>query len=144
MRKSPVSLLLLAALPLAACGFTDLEGEYEGDIDCGSDGSVGMVLDLSENGTGWYTAEGVVDPLVFDGVETGFILDLDLEQTDAKGAQPINVDEATCTAVAANGSSAEVDCSDFDELGFDGEDILSAEISNFLSTGLDCEMVLER
>ena len=37
-----------------------------------------------------------------------------------------------------------LDCEAFDELGWDGKDLLTADIDNFLGTGLDCELELER
>lgn len=144
MRIRPAILALASVLPLTACSYQTLEGEYDGEIDCGADGAVAMSLDLEENGTGFYDASGQTDPLTLDGTPTMFLFELSLEQTEAKGAQAIDVDDAACASLVESGATGEVDCSDFDELGFDGENTLSAEISNFLSTGLDCEMVLER
>jgi len=143
MRIRSVTLLLAAALPLSACGYESLEGDYDGDIDCDG-GSVAMSLELEENGTGFYDAIGATEPITLDGTPTIFLFELSLEQSEAKGAQTLDVDEAACTSLVESGATAEVDCSDFDELGYDGENTLSAEIGNFLSTGLDCEMVLER
>jgi hypothetical protein len=143
MRIRSVTLFLAAALPLAACSYESLEGDYDGEIDCDG-GSVGMSLDLSENGTGFYDATGETDPITLDGTPTIFLFELSIEQSAPKGSQTVDVDEAACTSLVESGATAEIDCSDFDELGFDGENTLSAEVSNFLSTGLDCEMVLER
>ena len=143
MRIRSATLFLAATLPLSACSYESLEGDYDGDIDCDG-GSVGMSLELKENGTGFYDATGQTDPITLDGTPTMFLFELSLEQTAAKGAQTLDVDEAACLSLVESGATATINCDDFDELGFDGENTLSAEIGNFLSTGLDCEMVLER
>lgn len=144
MRTCPALILLAATSLTGACSYTNLEGDYEGEIDCGSDGSVDVEMEVEESGTAYYRGLMLVQPITLDGVDTAFELSLGFEQTAANGGQVLTVDEADCIARFGNDQSADLDCSDFGELGFDGENTISAEISDFLSTGLDCELAVER
>ena len=144
MRRSPrlSGIIPLLSLSLGACGYDRLDGDWEGQVDCGEDGSVAMDLEIEESGTGFYDGVGAIEGITLEGEQTTILLELELEQTQAKGEQLLKV-EASCEARQQDGVS-ELDCSDFQELGWDGEDTISAEISDFMATGLDCELLLER
>lgn len=134
---------LLAVVLATACSYTNLEGDYEGEVECDG-GSVGAAMEVEESGTAYYSALLNINPITLDGVPTSFVVEFDIEQTAANGGQTLNADDAACTGVTDAGATSTIDCSGFSELGFDGENTISADISNFLGTGLDCALTLER
>lgn len=134
----------LSVLLASGCGYTSLEDDWSGEVDCGSDGSLDLDMEIEENGTAYYDAVGLLQKLTLDGAETTIELVLEIEQTKANGKQVLEIHDPVCQAVRANGSTTIMDCSDFDELGWDGADTISASISNFLSLDLDCDLTLER
>ena len=137
--------LLLPALCLSmvACGYTNLEGEYEGEVECDG-GAVDVDLEIEETGTAFYDATMQIWPITLNGTPTAFDVEFGIEQMAPKGGQTLEIDDAVCVAFTESGATSQLDCSGFSELGFDGENTLSADISNFLATGLDCTLTLER
>ena len=133
--------LLLAAVSLGACQNADLSGDWEGEIDCGdvSDGGGGSLdveLVLEEEETYEYEGTAEITKLTLGGDATTILMDVVIDQTRTYGGQVLDV-EADCTAYPAGGDEYEVDCSDFTELGWDGEDLIQADIEEFLGADLD-------
>lgn len=145
---------LLLALP--ACTTANLEGNWEGEIDCGSvddggGGSLDFVLEVEESDQYEYEGSGEITKLTLEGVATTIRLDLVIDQTRIRGGQTLDV-EADCTAEPAGGDSYSMDCDGFTQLGWDGLDVMQADVEGFLgydgdgdgSPDLDCLLDIER
>jgi hypothetical protein len=133
-----------AALFLSSCASASLDGDWEGTIDCGSGGGeLNIELEIDEDGEYDYDSEGEITQLSLNGVATVIELELSLFQTRTRGGQTVDV-EADCTARPASGDAYSIDCDDFSELGWDGEDLLAAEVEDFLDADLDCDIEIER
>ncbi len=135
--------LPVLCLAAVACGYTNLEGEYEGEVACDG-GAVDVDLEVEETGTAFYDATMQIWPITLNGTPTAFDLEFGIEQMAPKGGQTLEIDDAVCVAFTENGARSQLDCSGFSELGFDGENTISADISNFLATGLDCTLTVAR
>jgi hypothetical protein len=144
------TLAVLLAAP--ACTVANLEGDWEGEIDCGSDGgSLALELEIDESGDYEYEATGEVTKLTLDGVATIIALELVIDQTRVRGGQVLDV-SADCTAEPAGGTPYSMDCDGFSEIGWDGEDTMQADVEGFLgydadgdgSPDLDCLLDLGR
>ena len=133
----------ILALVTSACANDALVGDWEGDIDCGEFGSLDVELAIETEDQD-YLALGLVSGLENDAKDPiDLNLELDIYQPHPAGPQTLEI-EANCT-LSANGETLSLDCSDFDELGWDGRDAIEAEISGFLGTpDWVCSMDLER
>ena len=133
--------LLLAAFSLGACQNADLSGDWDGEIDCGdvSDGgggSLDIALELDAEATYEYEGTAEITKLTLSGNATTIVMDLVVDQTRTYGGQILDV-EAECVAYPADGDPYGVDCSDFTELGWDGQDTIQADIDDFLGADID-------
>lgn len=137
------ALLVLCCSAAAACGYTNLEGDYEGEVTCDG-GAVDVDLAVEEAGTAFYDGTMQIWPITLNGTPTAFDVEFGIEQMAAKGGQTLELDDVVCVAFTESGATSQLDCSGFSELGFDGENTISADISNFLATGLDCTLTVER
>ena len=137
--------LSLGALLLSGCFAppANLEGDWDGEIDCGPAGRPDIQVEIEETDDFEYEGLGTVERLELDGVPTEVAFRWIIDQGYKRGGQELEID-AECFAVPESGDSYELDCSDVEELGWDGEDELGAEIEDFLSTNADCELQLER
>lgn len=147
-RLSLAALVSTVALFAVGCGDDtgkggSLEGAWEGAISCGGSGGVALAFDVEAGDeSDEFDAEGLISGLVLDSVETDVEIDAIWTQPNASGPQVIEM-ESSCTAIQADGTS-ELPCEGFDELGWDGADVLEASVSNFLESGLDCDVTLNR
>jgi hypothetical protein len=146
LRWNSVTLLTLTALTVGCRGGGlkdgSLEGVWEGVISCGS-GGVSLVFDVEPGEeSDEYDAEGLISGLSLDGEPSDVELDGIWVQPEAAGPQVIEV-STSCTVVQSGGTF-EIPCDGFDELGWDGVNTLEAGISNFLDSGLDCDLTLTR
>lgn len=144
--------LLLAALSLAACQNASLEGDWEGEIDCGDDGgSLDIEIEIDEESTYEYEGTAEITKLTLGGTATTILMDMVFDQTRTYGGQVLDV-SADCRAYPDGDDDYEVDCSDVSEIGWDGLDTMQAEIEDFLGADvdgddepdLDCLLDLER
>ena len=142
-RRGPLTpaLLLAALVGCSSKAAATLEGDWSGSADCG-EGSVSVSMSLSESNPQSYVGTGEVLNLSYGGLEATVSMELSVEQPEAEGAQTVAL-EADC--LIANDEGAEVvDCSGFSELGWDGADTLGAAVTDFMSSGLDCDLELRR
>lgn len=155
-RRTLAALFLAPVVTLAACQSADLSGDWEGEIDCGdvSDGGGGSLdieLEIDEESTYEYEGTAEITKLTLGGTATSIVMELVIDQTRTYGGQVLDV-EADCRAFPSGGDEYEIDCSDFTELGWDGEDTVQADIEDFLGADidgddepdLDCLLDLER
>ena len=146
-RSHAWSLVVLAVgLGLAGCRndkAASLEGYWEGIISCGDAGGVAVAFDLeSGDGSDVYDAEGLITALSIGGEPSDVEVSAVWTQEQPSGPQVIAM-ESSCVAVQAGGEY-DMPCADFDEIGWDGADLLEASIANFLESGLDCDLTLQR
>ncbi len=133
----------LAALLATGCSYDSLVGNYVGDVECGDAGSVGMeFVILKDKGAGVYDAEGEIQSLTIDGEAADIRMEGEVLQGAKAGAQALEV-SVDCAIVQEDGTTA-MDCAGFDELAFDGENTLTAEVAGFLGTEADCTLSLSR
>ena len=123
------------------CRNADLSGEWEGDIDCGDvddggGGSLDIEVEIDADGSYDYEGSAQISRLTLDGEATTILMELEISQTRTYGGQVLDV-EADCMAYPSDSDEYEVDCSDFSELGWDGDDTIQAEIEDFLGADLD-------
>lgn len=141
-RLAPLALLGLAGL--GACGgkaAPTMAGDWSGAADCG-EGSVSVSMTLTESNPQSYLGAGEVLGLQYGGLSATVDMELVVEQPEPEGAQTVSV-AADCLIVSEPGAEA-VDCSGLSELGWDGADTLGAEVTDFMSSGLDCSLELRR
>ena len=120
-----------------------LSGLWEGSILCDG-GGVSMVVGVETgDSSDEYDVEGLISGLSLEGVESDVELVGIWTQPQASGPQVVELD-MICTVVQAGGGTYELPCDGFDELGWNGANQLEASISNFLDSGLDCELNLSR
>ncbi len=131
----------LFGLGLAGCS-TDLSGDWDGDISCEGSGAVPMSLDI-EGSAPDYDGVGILTGLVVDGVAVNVLMEIELHQPETYGSQIIEA-EAICSMIDEYGNNNSISCEGVEGFGWDGADLLSAEVQNFLSAGLECELNLER
>ena len=120
-----------------------LEGYWEGSIACGDAGGVGIEYNVEKGDeSDEYDAEGLITALSISSEPSDVEITAVWTQPKASGPQVIEMD-STCVLVQVNGVS-DMPCESFDELGWDGANVLEATISNFLESGLDCDLTLVR
>ncbi len=136
-------LLGLAASALVGCGNSDLSGKWSGSIACGDAGGVDADFDVKAGSKdNSYDADGVVSNLTLDGVDSDIEVTGTWTQVDDAGPQVIKA-TSSCVVMQSD-NEYDMDCSGLDELGWDGEDAIETTIVNFLESGLDCTLSLNR
>ena len=136
---------MIAALFVQSGCIANVAGSWDGDVDCGENGSVDIFAEIDSRDSyfqGTYEGTAVVEGLQMNDVDTEIDMELKLSQTDARGPQVLRV-QADCLLVQEDSSTAQIDCDGFDELGWDGSDTLSGSVTNFLEL-FDCEIELDR
>lgn len=143
-RHTSLALALLPATMLVVgCGNESLSGTYVGTVDCAEAGSVGMEFSILEDkGSGIYDAEGEIKDLVVDGESVTIAMVGEVLQGEPSGPQSLEL-SLEC-GILAEDDVTMIDCTGFDELAFDGEDTLAAQISGFLGTDSECDISLTR
>lgn len=136
-----LSLLFLA--PVLGCQESNLEGDWEGELDCGPAGSPDVEVEIEETDDYEYEGLGIIEKLELDGELTEIAFKWDFVQQSKWGGQALRVD-AECYAVPESSDSYQLDCSDVEEIGWDGVDTMGAEVEGFLGTDTDCDLELER
>jgi len=101
-----------------------------------------MSLDI-EGSAPDYDGVGILTGLVVDGVAVNVLMEIELHQPETYGSQIIEA-EAICSMIDEYGNNNSISCEGVEGFGWDGADLLSAEVQNFLSAGLECELNLER
>jgi len=157
-RNAALALLLgLAPVVLSTgCQDASLEGDWDGEIDCGDvddggGGTLDIEIEIDDEGDYEYSGTAEITRLTLGGTATTILMDLVLDQTRTYGGQVVDL-EADCTAYPEGGDEYAVDCSDVTEIGWDGADTMEAEIEDFLGADvdgddepdLDCTLELER
>tara|TARA_B100001250_G_C19101949_1_gene487278 strand:+ start:74 stop:502 length:429 start_codon:yes stop_codon:yes gene_type:complete len=136
---------LIAALFIQSGCIANVAGSWDGDVDCGENGSVDIFAEIDSRDSyfqGTYEGTAVVEGLQMNDVDTEIDMELKLSQSDARGPQVLRV-QADCLLVQEDSSTTQIDCDGFDELGWDGSDTLSGSVTNFLEL-FDCEIELDR
>ncbi len=139
-----IALPILAASSLTGC-VASVAGDWDGSVDCGQDGSVEMHLDITEKeGTARrYDGDGNIQGFTIGGVESAIKFEMDIDQPEMRGPQVLDL-KTTCALLQADSQPAKVDCYQFDELAWDGADLLTAEVTNFLGEYPSCDIELVR
>jgi hypothetical protein len=136
---------LIAALFVQSGCIANVAGSWDGDVDCGENGSVDIYAEIDSRDSyfqGTYEGTAVVEGLQMNDVDTEIDMELKLSQSDARGPQVLRV-QADCLLIQEDSSIVQIDCDGFDELGWDGSDTLSGTVANFLEL-FDCEIELGR
>jgi hypothetical protein len=123
----------------------DLAGAWDGEVDCGENGSVDMYAEIDSRDTyfeGTYEGSALVEGLKMNDLDTEIEMELQLAQPDARGSQVLRV-KADCSLVQEDTDPVDMDCDGFSELGWDGGDTLSGSVSEFLDL-FDCDIELRR
>ncbi len=141
--------LSLIALTATGCDLglgPSLEGEWEGELSCGGGGyadeSFDMVVEL-ERDQDVYEGDGEIDLGTYEGVDLRFDFSIELEKDEPRGEQELDADLDDCSFHMDGDSDSISDCS-VDEVEWDGEDEIVAEVPYFLGLDWSCEIVLER
>ena len=143
-RTAISSLACVACLSQATGCIATMEGDWDGDVSCAGAGSVDLSMEVGARDGRDYDATAYVTNLKIEEVKTNIIMELGLWQAKSIGSQVVEIDSANCTLVDAEQNTSPVFCDGFDALGWDGQDELSADVTNFLGTGLECELLLTR
>jgi hypothetical protein len=144
MKRVLVLSLIGVFLTQPGC-ITDLSGSWDGEVDCGANGSVDMFAEIESRDTyfeGTYEGSALIDGLIMNDLETEIEMDLKFAQSDAQGSQILKV-KADCSLAQVGLDPVEMDCGAFDELGWDGSDTLSGTVGDFLEL-FDCKIELRR
>jgi len=136
-----VRMLLLVGITSAGCG--NLEGNWSGNVDCGDAGAVDMDLDVAKASGGGYRGSGTIVGLVLQGANAGIEIKMDIEKRKASGSQTLDVG-ADCVLKIEGQNPQKLDCSGFDQLGWDGADEMAAKVENYMGTGYTCDIDLTR
>ena len=143
-RTAISSLVCVVCLSQISGCIASLEGDWDGEIACKGSGSVDLSMDVGARDGRDYDATAYVTNLKIEDVKTNIIMDLGLWQAKSRGSQAIEIDSADCTLVDADQNADPVYCDAFEALGWDGRDEIFADVTNFLGTGLECELLLTR
>lgn len=144
MSWNPLWLVPLGcALSLVGCAQGNLEGDWDGSIDCGGSGSPDIEVAIDQTDDYDYEGEGTVSHLKLDGEAVEVVFFWEMHQNRVMGVQSVDIN-AECQAVPKKGDRYAIDCSDMDEIGWDGQDLMAAEINDFLNTGEDCTLTISR
>ena len=142
---------IIAALSLIAlttgCGLNpSLEGEWDGELYCTGGGyedeSFDVIVELEEDGD-VYEGDGEIDLGVYEGMNLRFDFSIELEKDAPRGEQELDADLDDCSFVVDGEAESVSGCS-VDEVEWDGEDQIEAEVPGFLDLEWDCSMTLER
>lgn len=136
--------LIFTAVLGAGCGDpATLAGSWDGSVSCGDAGGVDLAFEVEGGGKGdTYDVDGLISDLTLDGVTSDVELTGTWTQAQEEGPQVIDV--AVECLVIQEDAEFEMPCSGFDELGWDGADLLEATVVNFLESELDCGLSLAR
>jgi hypothetical protein len=138
-------LVLPLSLSMQLGCITDLSGAWDGEVDCGANGSVDILAEIDSRDSyfeGTYEGTALVDGLTMNEVETEIEMNLSFSQPTARGPQVLRVD-AACALRQGDEPPVLMDCDGFSELGWDGKDTLSGIVVNFLEL-FDCEIEMRR
>lgn len=144
MQRPSILLLMAILFGLPGC-IANVAGAWDGEVDCGENGSVDIYAEIENRETyfqGTYEGSAVVEGLRMNGQDAEIDMELELSQSDARGAQVLRVN-AACMLVQEGTAPVPMDCDGFSELGWDGQDELSGSVSNFVEL-FDCEIELTR
>ena len=141
--RVPAPLLAIASLAGTGC-VASVAGDWDGTVDCGV-GSVEMHLDIVEKETGArrYDGDGNIQGFTIGGVESAIQFEMDIDQPEMRGPQVLDL-QTTCALLQADAAPSKVDCYQFDELAWDGADLLTAEVFDFLGEYEACDIELVR
>ena len=144
MQRSHMLPILALCFGLPGC-IANVAGTWDGEVDCGENGSVDIFADIDSRESyfqGTYEGSAVVEGLRMNGEDAEIDMELELSQSDARGAQVLRV-SAECTLNQEGAAPVSMDCDGFNELGWDGQDELSGTVANFVEL-FDCEIELTR
>lgn len=133
---------LAVFLPLAGC-VSNLEGEWSGDLNCKGTRATWVAMDVELASTKEYDAAAIFRNVEVGDERVNIVSDMKLVQPKWSGPQALEV-QADCEMDMEDGSTVGLKCAQFDELGWDGKDLMEANISAFLGEGVTCKLTLER
>lgn len=102
-----------------------LEGDWEGEIDCGEAGTADLKLELERDEGNEYVGEGEIKNYGCQGCELTF--EIEIEADGGFGEQELDLDADDCVYTSPYGTE-DVTCdNDFDEVIWDGKDTIEFE-----------------
>ena len=142
-----VSVHGLALVALVGC--STLEGDWEGDFDCGEAGTYAIEVDIGKAGKEYKGDGKITDFCIWDNEyytcwESEFSFDVEVRLTKPTGgAQEIDMDlDDGELHWSGDGGNYDADCTDPDDVDWDGKDEIVGEVDDFY--GNKCEFELER
>ena len=141
------SLFLFSFLAIGCGHGPSLEGEWQGEMECGGNGYETVTFDVMmelEREDEDYEGEGEIDLGLIDGVGYWVTFDLELEKEQPRGEQELDIDLDACAIHADGGGKGDLGCDEIDDVEWDGEDEIIAEVPGFIDLDWNCEMKLER
>jgi hypothetical protein len=142
-----ITALSLVVLTATGCGAgPSLEGEWEGDLSCTGGGyedeSFDVMVEL-EREEDIYEGDGEIDLGAYEGMELRLEFSIELEKEEPRGEQELDADLDDCDLYVGGDSDSMSDC-EVEDVEWDGEDEIVAEVPYFLGLDWNCEMTLER
>jgi len=132
--------VLAAAMAVLGAGcHADLDDNWDGEIDCGSDGTYDLSVDLEYDGDNTFVGEGEHDSICTDGsyyYDCTIEFDVTVEAEKSSGEQDLDVELDDCVIVLG-GDTYDTDCEDPENVEWDGKDEIVGEI-------FGCDFTLDR
>jgi hypothetical protein len=141
----PYAIISVFAVLLATGCSTTLEGKWDGELDCGSWGDVDIELDLDKSSNTLFTGDGEITGFYYDNDPAELQFEIEITKPQLAGAQELDVELDDCEVVISGLGSFDDDCDEPEKVEWDGEDMISGEIEDFLGvSGNDCDFEVER
>ena len=124
---------------------TTLDGNWDGEMDCGSWGDVDLEIDLDKKTNQVYDGDGEITGMYLDNDPATLTFDLDITKLNLSGAQELDLELDNCEFDVVGYESIDVDCDEPEKVEWDGENVITGEIEDFLGMdGVDCDFEIER
>lgn len=140
MNRGAMRVFVVLALAVLGAGcHAKLDANWDGEIDCGANGTFDISVDLEFDEKNTFVGDGEYDSICTDGVsnfDCSIEFELTVEAEKSMGAQDLDVELDNCVIVVG-GETFDVDCDEPDDVEWDGKDEIVGEIAG-------CDLTLER
>jgi len=143
-RGIPATLASLFLLLAAGGCTTTLDGNWEGEMDCGDWGDVDLEFDLQQSQGQMYTGEGEISGLFYNNDPATLTFEIEVTKFKLSGPQEVDTEIDDCEIEISGLGTYDEDCDEPDNVEWDGEDELTGEVEDFLGTGYDCDFEVDR
>lgn len=124
---------------------TSLDGNWDGEMDCGFWGDVDLEIDLDKKTNQVYDGDGEITGMYLDDDSVKVTFDLDVTKLNLSGAQELDLELDDCEFEVIGAWTEDMDCDDPEKVEWDGENVITGEIEDFLGMdGVDCDFEIER